>query len=125
MKVLAPLVLSCALALAGCATLSSPASAPRTPAQTVYAVEGTYAAALTVAVQYRQLPDCSTGAPICSDAATIAKVRAADAAAWSSILTAQDAVRGGLTTAQISQTATQAASAVNAFYALTQALKVK
>jgi len=112
-----------ALVLSSCSSLNL--VTPKTPAQTVYAVEGEYAAALNIAISYRQLPNCSTGAALCEDDATLAKVRAADAAAWSAILTAQDAVRGGLTTAQISQTASDASAAVLAFSTLVHTLRVK
>lgn len=90
MKISAVFLLA-ALALQGCATVSSQPDA--TPAQRVYALEGDYAAALAVAVAYTQLPSCATGAKLCSAVVVKAKLQALDGAAWASLATAEDAVR--------------------------------
>lgn len=103
----------------GCAT------APQTPAQSVYAVQGTYAAALSVAVSYKQLPACVQGGPVlCSDPAVVAKLQKADDVAYAALTAAQNIVRtpgAGLN----AQTAINAASqAVNALASITSTLQV-
>jgi len=79
--------------LAGC---TAPPPAPRDAAQAVYEAEAAYAAALSVAVQYRALPACGTDAPaVCANPAVLAQLRQADATAWAALRTAQARVQAG------------------------------
>ncbi|HUZ65189.1 MAG TPA: hypothetical protein VMU82_15895 [Acetobacteraceae bacterium] len=79
--------------LAGC---TAPPPAPRDAAQAVYEAEAAYAAALSVAVQYRALPACGTDAPaVCANPAVLAQLRQADATAWAALRTAQTLVQAG------------------------------
>jgi hypothetical protein len=118
----APLAL--AAALAACAGLQP---APQSPAQAVYAVEGDYAAALAVAVQYRALPQCapSTSA-LCSTPEVLAQLEKGDAVAWSAIEAAQNTVRtpGASTDAETAALAA-AQQATAAFQQIAATLKVK
>lgn len=114
-----------ALPLAACATFGS--SAPQSPAQTVYALEGTYAAALNVAVAYRQLPTCVTGGPvICHDPAVVAKMVEVNDTARTALTGAQAVVTNtGSTAAQIDTAVAAATAVVMQFSALSQTVKVK
>lgn len=106
------------LLLAACATT------PRTPAQTVFALEGGYGAALSVAVQYKNLPPCP-GPALCSDAAVVARLQAADRLAFADIQAAQAAVTQGLTPTVIEGLVNDALVDLAAFQTQTAALKVK
>lgn len=104
------------LALGACTTL------PKTPAQTVYAVEGNYTAALTVKVAYKNLPACGGAALVCSDPAVVAKLQVADDAAYAAIMAAEGLVRAGASAdAQIEA----AINAVKVLQDLTTNVKVK
>jgi len=82
---------ACCLALASCATTQVQ---PKTPAQALYVVTGDYAAALTIAVRYRELPTCVEGGPVlCSKPEIVGKLVTLDARAWGAIDAAQGAVR--------------------------------
>ncbi len=104
----------------GCTTM------PQTPAQSVYTIQGTYAAALSVAVSYKQLTPCVQAGPVlCSDPGVVAKLQQADDVAYAALTAAQNIVRApnaGLN----AQTAINAASqAVNALASITATLKVQ
>lgn len=109
------------VALTGCVAGVKPGTTAGN-AQVVYQAESDYEVALQIAVAYRDLPACGSGPVICRDNAVLEKVQAANAAAWSSLLTAQRAVRAGATDPA---TINQAADAVRAFFALASTLKVK
>lgn len=119
-KVLFALLLFATLTGFGCAT------APQTPAQSVYAVQGAYASALSVAVSYKQLPACQAGGPVlCSDVGVVKKLQKADDIAYASLTAAQNIVRTPGAGAN-AQTAIAAANqAVQALVAITSTLGVK
>lgn len=107
--------------------ISACASAPQTPAQSVYAVQGAYATALSAAVSYKQLPPCyKTGAPaLCSDPDIVAKLQKADDVAYAALTAAQNIVRtpgAGLNATTAINAANQA---VQAFASITAYLGVK
>ena len=82
------LALACAGALTACSTT------PKTAAQTVFALEASYDAALDIAVTYATLPRCAPGAPpVCSDAAAVRRVNEAAHLAWAAIRAAQALAR--------------------------------
>lgn len=73
--------------LAGCAgTATNPAASTQTG---VAAAEVALTAAEKAALTYASLPQCPVGAPICSDAATIAKVKAGDNTAYAAVKAAR------------------------------------
>jgi hypothetical protein len=109
------------LALCGCVAGIRPGTTAG-DAQLVYEAEGNYAAALQIAVVYRDLPVCGTGVAICHDDAVVAKLQAGDAAASAALKTAQSAVQSGVATPS---TINDAVNAVQAFSALVATLKVK
>lgn len=82
------LLLAVLFVLAACTTT------PQSPAQAVYAVHGTYAAALTLAVKYKQLPACPAK-PVCSEASVVKRLQSADDTAYGALKAAQDAARLG------------------------------
>lgn len=107
--------------------LAACASTPQTPAQSVYAVQGAYASALSAAVSYKQLPSCAQpAAPVlCSNAAMVAKLQQADDVAYAALTAAQNIVRTPGAGAN-AQTAIAAANqAVQALVAITSTLGVK
>lgn len=98
--------------------------APKTPAQSVYAIESNYAAALTLAVAYKRLPLCSeTTTMPCSDIVVVRKLQRADTTAITFLEGAQTAVRSNSSNSQIA--IDMAASAVAALTQLTSTLGVK
>ena len=104
----------------GCAT------SPQTPAQGVYAVQGTYATALTIAVAYKALPVCQQGAPVlCSQPSVVATLQKADDAAFAALTAAQNIARtpGAGANAQTAIVAAQ--QAVSALTSITATLQVK
>lgn len=113
--------------LAACAVLAACATvAPKTPAQTVFAIEGDYAAAVTLAVQYKALPACGGGAPVlCSDRATVARIQKADDVTWDAIVAAETAVRTGASAATILQLDEVALKALGSLQTIVSTLKVK
>lgn len=122
-------LVSASLALIpGC---TSPPVTPKTPAQTVYMIQGDYAAALAVAVQYKRLPECTLSQPsgtLCSRPQTVKQLQDADDLAFSTLQAAQGFVRMKPTDTSADKT-TQAISiaqsAVAALVALTNTLTVK
>jgi hypothetical protein len=109
--------------LASCAGVQP---APQSLAQVVYAVEGDYAAALAVAVQYRSLPQCSASTTVlCSAPEVLAQLQKDDAAAWTAIEAAQNTVRTpGVTSDTESAALTAAQQATSAFQSIAATLKV-
>ena len=118
MKMIALPVLA-AFALAGCKTL------PDTPAQTVYALEGSYAAALSVAVAYRNLPLCGTGPVLCHDPETLAKINAAVAVVNTDIDAAETAARSGASADRVAAATNLAVAALEQLQALTSKVKTQ
>ena len=108
---------SALLLLTGCATK------PETPAQTVYAMEATYAAALQVAVTYSQLPACPQAA-LCSVPATVARLFSAAVGTYSVLQVAQTAVTSGASPAAILADTQVAEQALATLTALTSSLKI-
>lgn len=108
------LLLALSFVLAACTTT------PDSPAQAVYAIHGTYAAALTVAVKYKQLPPCPT-VVVCSDAAVVKRLQSADDTAYVALSAAQSAARlGGADLTAVEK----ARAAVGIFSNLALSLKV-
>jgi pyruvate/2-oxoacid:ferredoxin oxidoreductase alpha subunit len=117
-KFLAVVAFAC-LTVFGCATK------PQTPAQSVYAAQGTYAAALQIAVTYKQLPACVAGGPVlCSDPAAVAKVQEADDVAYDALTAAQNIVRTPGAGLNVQTAITAATQAIAAFDSITATLKV-
>jgi hypothetical protein len=116
---LAYVILVCALAACAGGTA-------QTPAQTVYQVQSDYAAALVVAVAYKNLPDCALpGHPVlCSQATIIKQLQDADDIAYPTLTAAQNTVKvQGATNAQTAVNAAQ--QAVAALTAITSKLVIK
>lgn len=105
------------LGLIGCAT-----SAPKTPAQTVFALKGGFGVALKAAVDYEGLPRCGGVTPICSDPVVMARIRVLADPAALALSAAEDAARRG---ALDPQTLLATENAVYAFEGLAATLKVK
>ena len=98
------------MVLASCASVPQ----PKTPAQTVYAMQGEYAAALTVLVKYRQLPPCPA-TPACSDPAVVRHIQDFDTQAYTALMDAEDAVRQGLSPDVVTKLLGDAAAALQHF----------
>ncbi len=104
------------LALAGCAT-------PETPQQAVFAAKSGYATALTAAVAYKALSDCSRAPPPCSDYAVIVQLRKADDVAAAALDAAESAVRTpGFGESVIASAVGSAKAALAAFLSITSTL---
>lgn len=118
-KLLATLAIAI-MVFAGCA------NTPQTPAQSVYAVQGSYAAALNIAVAYKQLPACQQGGPVmCSDRAIVTKLQQADDVAYAALTAAQNIVRTPNAGANAQTAITAAQQAVTALASITATLKVQ
>lgn len=117
------------LVLGACASPLVTPPAPKSPAQAVYEAAGGYAAALSVAVAYRNLPACgSAGATVvCSDPKVLAKLRAADDSAEALLHGAETVVAAKpAQPMNVQQQAVIASQlAVQALTAITSNLKVK
>lgn len=98
---------------------------PDTPAQSVFAAKATYAGALIIAVQYKNLPACPK-VPICSDPLIVGKLQAADNIAAPALNSAEAAVRNPDFGRSALQTAVIAAqNAVSALTSITSTIRVK
>lgn len=116
-----------ALALVACSSTSSaPIATPQTPAQVVYALEGTYQGALGVELAYAKLPPCGNAASaICSSTTVLTQIVNADKDAWTTLQAAQTAVQTpGFNDSATTASIASAQAAVNAFAKLTSTLKV-
>lgn len=105
--------------LTACAT-------PNSPAQTAFALEAGYDAAISVAIAYAMLPRCAAGvAQPCSEAAIVRTTNTVAHQAWRAIRGAQSAV---MATRADPVTAAQAIKAardsLNTLRAITDKLKV-
>lgn len=114
--------------LVGCVVaLSACAAVPKSPAQAIFQVEGDYAAALAVAVQYEKLPRCTVpDKQICSKSSVIKKIKKADTIAGDALDAAQKAVRDpSFDKSKADALIVSATNAVSAFARITSDLKVK
>lgn len=119
-RLIGALLLAFALAGLGCATT------PQTPAQSVYQVQGSYAAALQIAVTYKQLPKCQQGSPvICSTPTVVAQLQKADDVAYAALTAAQNIVRTPGAGANFQTAITAAQQATAAFASITATLRTK
>jgi hypothetical protein len=108
-------------AFSGCGSIQ-----PKSPAQTVYVIESEYNVALQVAVDYKNLPSCGTGATLCSDPAIVLKLQNADKTAASALADAESIVRSANPTADKLQNALNIAQqALNVLLAFEANLKTK
>lgn len=115
-------------ALAACSTFGIPA--PQSPAQTVYAAKGDFAAALTIANQYAALPRCGTPSapPLCSESNIVQNVNKAAHAADASLDAAEATVRDPAfsnNSDAVSKAVAAATNAVAALQAVTSTLKTQ
>lgn len=119
MRKLASIVPLLLFVVAACVTT------PKGPEQVVYAAHGNYAAGLTVALQYKNLPTCApTAPPICKDPKKLKELQDADDEAYKALSTAQAIVRVG-PGPQADVAATAAQKAVARFKAVTSTVKVQ
>lgn len=100
---------------------------PTSPAQTVYATQTAYAAALSLAVQYKSLPACGgINAPVlCSDVKVVKQIQDADNTAYVALQAAQAAVRNPVVGTGVERAIAYANQAVGAFTAIVSSLKLK
>ncbi len=106
-------------------TLPNGAQAVQTAPQTIYQVESSYAAALTVAVAYKRLPTCGGAFLICSKSEIVAKLQQADDVAIPLLDAAQKVARTPGAGMNL-QTAIDAANAaVQALTSITSTLQVQ
>lgn len=106
--------------------LAACASTPQTPAQSVYAVQGAYATALSAAVSYKQLPACAPTSPgLCSNPDVVLKLQKADDVAYAALTAAQNIVRTPGAGANATTAIAAANQAVQALVAITSTLGVK
>lgn len=119
-RALAVLILAIATGL-GCAT------APQSPAQAVYQIQGNYAAALQIAVTYKQLPSCAQPVRpmLCSEKGVVAQLQKADDVAYAALTAAQNTARTPGAGANLQTALTAAQQATAAFAAITSRLQVK
>lgn len=106
------------LALGACQTTGG--SQPTDPASVVFSAKTSYAAALSVAVRYANLPRCGkpTSPPICSDPSVVLQLRKADEVASVALDQAEAMVRTPNVNPGLAATAVQ--SAVGAVKVLQQ-----
>jgi hypothetical protein len=107
-----------ALALAACATVT-------TPQQTIYQIEADYTAAVNVATAYARLPRCGVGAVLCSQQALVDRLKAADNVAFNAITAARNTVTSPGAGANAQTALTAAAEATKALAAIAATLPPK
>lgn len=110
--------------LASCASLGIPA--PKTPRQAVFAADGAFLAAVTIANDYKALPDCVSNGPVlCKDPAILEKIRLGANAADATLKAAENTVRDPNFSGSTSDKAIVAATnAVQAFSDIVNVLKI-
>lgn len=132
------LAILAALSLAACAHVQAP-PVPKTPAQTLYAVEAGLDAAVQVATDYASLPRCgetitdsaggSTGVSeaLCSDRATVQRIDTAAHKASDAVRLAQGLVQAGALSspAEIAARIAEAEQAVSDLTELTSKVKTR
>lgn len=107
------------LLLSGCAT-------PETPQQAVFQAKSSYAVALTAAVAYKRLPDCSRAPQPCSDKAVVVQLQKADNVASTALDAAETAARSpGFGQDIVSTAVGSAKAALSAFLSITSTLGSK
>lgn len=117
------IIAALALSICGCAGFNWPS--PKTPRQAVFTAQGAFLGAVTIANDYKALPDCSAGGPpICKDAAILEKVRLGANAADATLKAAENTVKDPRFDGSVTDSAIVAATnAVDAFVGVTNALK--
>jgi hypothetical protein len=120
MKLLIAAIL--AFTLAACASTATPTTA----AQGVYQVKSDYAAALTVAVAYKNLPTCAAGGPVlCSEPRVVAQLRQADDVAYAALQAAENTARTPGAGANAATAVIAAQQAVQALTSITATLQTR
>lgn len=105
--------------------LTACTTVPKGPEQTVYAAHGSYAAGLTIALQYKSLPTCGdTTSDLCKDPEKLKQLQEADDEAYRALATAQSIVRMG-PSPEATGAASAAERAVAEFRKQTATVKVK
>jgi hypothetical protein len=113
------LLAALAFTIAACTTV------PTSPAQSVYAMHSKYAAALQIAIAYKNLPLCTTGVKLCSKPEVVVKLQAADEVAFPAITAAQNIVRAPELGLNAASAITIANEAIKVMLAITSTLQVK
>lgn len=121
LKLLAGLVACLVLGACASGTVKAPDAQ-----QTVFGLEGVLTSALQIATTYAQLPICGVGAPVvCSDPATVVRIKTAAPIAVSAVQTAQAAVtNGALSPAAQAAAVATATQAVTALSSLTSSVRI-
>lgn len=111
-----------AIGLSACSGVS-----PKNAEQTVFSLQGSYNAALTVAVAYKKLPPCMENMkiPVCSDPKIVKQLQDADDVAAPAIITARNIVRSPGLGLNVESAIHVASEAVKTFSQITSTLKVK
>jgi hypothetical protein len=121
------LVATLSLSLSGCAfmqKLGLDIPSPKTARQAIYTADGAFLGAVTIANDYKALPDCGGVTPICKDAATLDKIRLGANAADATLKAAENTVKDPKFAGSTSDAAIVAATnAVQAFVNVTSVLK--
>jgi hypothetical protein len=100
------------------------ATTPKGAEQTVYAAHGSYAAGLSIAIQYKNLPTCGPGvSALCKDPKKLKEMQDADDKAFAALSTAQQVVRAG-PGPKADAAATAAQKAIEEFRKQTATVKV-
>lgn len=98
---------------------------PETASQTVFLIEGDYAAALRIELAYSNLPRCPA-AKLCSDVSVIKKLQKADDIAYDAIQSVQRAVKTpGFDESRLTMAVASANALTSAFVRITDNLGVK
>lgn len=113
-----------AASLSACSSLGF--SAPKTPAQAVYAAKGTFLATVLVANQYKALPPCGGTDVLCSSPAVVTKLQLAANAGKATLDAAEATVTDPAFSGSTADAAVVAAeNAVSAFSTIANDLKVQ
>lgn len=112
-------LLACGALLASCASVT-----PKDPAQGLYVAESGLVGAMQIATTYASLPRCGTGIVVCSDPATVTRIKAAASTASGLVLAAQQVITANGSAAQIAAAVAAAEAAVEALQTQTSSLKV-
>jgi hypothetical protein len=110
-----------------CLLIAACTTTPKGPEQTVYAAHGSYAAGLSLLVQYKNLPSClpDPAAPvICKSDGKLRELQVADDQAFEALMIAQIVVREG-TGPQAEAAATAASQAIAEFRKVTSTVRVQ
>lgn len=101
-------------------------AAPNTPAQTAFALEAGYDAAINIAIAYASLPRCAPAVPQpCSEPVVVRRTNTVAHQAWGTIRAAQSAVQARRADpAGIAPAIAAAQAALAALRAITDQMKV-